>query len=290
MSGVTRTGTGDTPELRGESLPTFRGRNLPNSAPGYASSAGSAILLPISDTSTLSAVDVTGSTLWSFTAASFSAAITGQITSWVGFYMNDAATLLFGVGLDNATTNDTFYLFTINASGTINEIGTDQPSTDFVTEPQWSDFGTIQPDGSGGFEIFSGGSTVANSQFAIINSSGTFTTDPTLVFSNANAAAGVGMYETSGGKILGPLGSSPTTNNTTTNVSNKTDTAFVVLPYNAVKAIDGQGNGFFFLRWQDFIITWDASAAEQQEGRFKYTEAQVDAFADALLSYGGNPA
>jgi len=280
----------ETPTLRGEALPTFFGGNLPNSAPGYASSVGSTILLPITDTATVSAVDVTGSTLWSFTIASFSAAITGQITSWVGFHMNVAGTALESKALDNATTNDTFYTFSINVSGTITETGNSQPTTDFVIEPQWSDFGTMQPDGSGGFKIFSGGSTVANSQFAVINSAGAFTTQPTLVFTNANAAAGVGMYETTGGKILGPLGSSPTTDNTTINVSNKTDTAVVVLPYNAVKAIDGQGNGFFFLRWQDFIITWDTSAAEQQEGRFKYTEGQVDTFADDLLAYGGTPA
>ena len=281
----------DTPTLRGTALPTFFGRNLRQTAPGYASSVGSAIFLPDTSTATVVANDVTGSALWTFTIASFTAAITGTVTNWVGWYMNDAATELFGIALDTGTVNDTFYLFSINVSGTITEIGNNQPSSDFtVAPPSWGATSSIITDGSGGFKIVVTSINASGSEFAIMDSTGTFTTDPTAIMTNANAGPGNAAYETTGGKLLSEVESDPTTNTTTLKVSNKTDSAVIVLPYDAVKGIATGTNGMFFIRWQDFIIIWDAAAAGNMEGKFKYTEAQVDTFADDLLAYGGNPA
>ena len=64
-------------------------------------------------------------------------AIAGTSENWVGFTFDKTDSLIYVVVVDEGTTPDTFFLASINVSGTIVNIGSGQPSVDFVTPTNW---------------------------------------------------------------------------------------------------------------------------------------------------------
>lgn len=166
---------------------------------GFAG-AGTAVILPVTDNGDIIYQAAAQTNIFTVTLANVASAMAGvpALDSWVGFRLNDAGTLLEGVAVENSTTPDEFYRFTINVAGTVAQVGTvDQPSSDFSTIPTWITSGSsIQVNES------TGDLTVLNGagQIAVINSAGQFTTDPT---NPTNAAANqVYSYKTLAGDYV----------------------------------------------------------------------------------------
>jgi hypothetical protein len=267
----------DYPRLTGAALPSYYGMADTQTLEGYASSVGSSIEIPDADSSAISAKDVSGSTLWTVSIATASAAVVGDITNWVQFWMNTDATLLYVIVLDTGTTNDTWHIITIDVAGTIGDVGSSQPSSDFSTITTWPNAGCT-PDGSGGFKIFS------IDQFLVIDNTGTITTQPTSLYTNAEATAGNNVFETGNDNILTLITVSQTTRNASVIVSNKTDVAQVYFPIEAIKAVPITSAKM--MRWRDYNTPWDTTGGPLS-GQFKYTDAQIDAFVDEVLTYAG---
>lgn len=273
--------TGQYPKLSGEKLPSFWGATRDNYLEGFASSAGSSISLPTSETAALTLYSVTGSTLWTKAAPTN---VDAAADAWVGFWMNADATLLYVITVDDGTIPDTFFLSSINAAGTVVNIGNDAPSSDFLNEPSWSVDGWIQPDGSGGFKIFSTSATSANNQYAIMNSSGVFTTDPTALYTNSSVSNLVPGYETTDGNLLFRQSFVVANNSIISPVSNKTEAS---LPYLPLDSNLGAGSSTTWLMdWKDYVVN-ASNAASVTRGNFKYTPAQAATYVSELLSYSG---
>jgi hypothetical protein len=115
--------------------------------------------------------------------------------------------LIYVVGVDQGTTPNTYYLASINAAGTLTNIGNAQPSVDFSTPSgSWwfvsaagSSASSIRRDSDGAGNIFmaqftTGGTGMEEMEIDITN--GTITTDPTTI--NDNMASLMSAKTTSG--------------------------------------------------------------------------------------------
>jgi hypothetical protein len=275
--------TGSTPVLQGTQLPSYWDNNQQNVLEGFVGSVGSSIELPTTGTGSLICYDATGSTLWSYITANINAAD----NQYLGFWMNDAADLLYVVTIDTDTTPDTYRLSSINLAGTIVNIGNDQPSVEFATSnAYWTTNGMIQPDGSGGFTIIKGSSTAGNDEFAVMDSSGTFTTSPARITTvNANHGIYGYSYKTDNGYWLYQVTLNSSNFHAQISISNETDNSPALLPYNNLNgcAISTDSG---FIAWRDYVIGVDGSS-NVRRGNKKFTKAQINAFATQLAAYTG---
>lgn len=85
------------------------------------------VLLPISNATDIEYRNNVGVTQWTVALTDINAAC----DDWCGFTFFDD--LIYGVAVDEGTTPNTYYTFSIPVGGTVTNIGNDQPSSDFPT-------------------------------------------------------------------------------------------------------------------------------------------------------------
>lgn len=277
---------GNSPTLRGVPLPSFWGKARDNIVEGLDGSVGSSFELPADSTSAITLRDFTGSTIWTLSIANVAAALAGSATNWVGFWLDDAGTSLKVVTRDSAAApRDDYAVVGVNLAKTIVEAGASQPpTTDFAVLPDWGNDGWIQPDGSGGFTLYSSTGTVANSEKMTMTSAGVVS-DPTALFTaNAEQSQASPGYETSNGYLFGQMGYSEANDTVKVIISNKTENLSMLLPFDTNLTAPG---GFGpFLEWKDYVVNIDFT---NSIGRalLKYTPAQIAAYAQELADSAG---
>ena len=258
--------SGSEPKLKFSYLPDYYGAGKSNTLEGYASLTGSSIVLPSSPTNPIVCLSSAGSTIYSVTP---SAAISGY-DQWMGFWLNDDASLLYAVLKETGTSPDTYATITINSSGVVSTVGTDQPSVDFSVARYWSLSGSIIPQDGGGFKL------ISDEEYAVIDSAGQFTTQPTdigtdgfsdlLPYLTDDNTYIAGLY----GKQLGssrPLGFSLVKNNRGARAIVTADMA------PGIANIADRGG---FLRWRDYVVTVEDAVTSNP------------LFRSALVKYGKN--
>jgi len=272
--------SGSEPKLKFSYLPDYYGAGKSNTLEGYASLTGSSIVLPFSGTNPIVCLSSTGSNIYSVAP---SAAISGY-DQWMGFWLNDDASLLYAVLKDTGTSPDTYAIITINSSGVVSTVGTDQPSVDFSVARYWSFLGGIIPQDDGGFKL------ISDKEYAIIDSAGQFTTQPTdigtdgfsdlfpyLTDDNTYIA---GLY----GQQLGsgrPLGFSLVKNNRGARAIVSLDMA------PGIANIEDRGG---FLRWRDYVVTVEDSISSIpffRSALVKYSKNDFESYIAQWSKYSG---
>ena len=123
-----------------------------------------------------------GTQQWSKAATAINAAC----DHFAAYCYDNTDSLLYGVAVDIGTSPSTYYLFSINSSGTIVNIGNAAPTTDFNDIPKWTD--SISTDTSGVLQRVADGSgnlwlrTTNGEEMEINVSTGAIVTDPANVF------------------------------------------------------------------------------------------------------------
>ena len=120
------------PRLQPYAVDLYDGRQQSNVVPGWDRD-GDYIIFGYGASGEPKYYDETGSLQWSVTLANINAAA----DEWIGWHVTD--TLLYGVAVDNGTTPNTYYTFSVNQAGTLTNIGNAQPSADFTTADGWDD-------------------------------------------------------------------------------------------------------------------------------------------------------
>ena len=276
--------TSNVPVLATSSLPAYWANNQTDYKEGYASHPNGAIELPSSSTAALTHYDASGSTVW--TKANPGTALAGYDT-WVGFYLDNDAVLLYVWLRETGTTPNTYALISINSLGTVATIGTDQPGVDFTADCAYLSGSSISPDGSGGFKILNSVND-PTAQYAAIDSAGQFTTQPTTLYTNAQLGcqAVIYPYETADGLI--PSDALLSVANGVSGVSmalhNKTNGGISVqLPPSSLPLAPSGGTGF--MRWRDYITFVDS--AGNHGFTLKTTPTQFDTYIKQLAAYIG---
>lgn len=150
--------------------------HIANHAPGFAADTGYFFDLPTGAAGNLSYNNASGVSQWSVALSHINAAC----DKWCGFMLDATDALLYGVAVDENTSPDTYYTFSVNSAGTVTNIGNAQPSTDFSIQAAWASAGHLQreADGSGNLTLRSGNSLTL--QEMVINiSTGAIVSDPT---------------------------------------------------------------------------------------------------------------
>jgi hypothetical protein len=267
------------PVLRVSALPSYWNAQSSTYLEGFASSVGSAISLPITDTAALTCYSATGSTLWS---KANPAAALATYDHWYGFWLNDDATLLYVSVVENSTTPNTFGLITIDVAGTVATLGTDTPASDFTTANDFWKLGSnMQPDGTGGFKLLNALATTT-AQYAVIDAAGQFTTDPTALYANASAAftSDPAVYETADGYLIGANTAAGGT--ATATLHNGTT---VLIASIQEENLRGSGPVMGYTRWRDYVVTWYSAGTRTDS--LKSSKTDMDTFAKSLATYVG---
>jgi len=181
QSEVIITGGGSVfPTLRAKNLGANT-RNFSTDLSGHAfegfAGGGTALILPTTDSGDIIYQAANQTNIFTKTLAQVNTALSAAIDHYAGFRLNNAGTLLEVVGVDIGPNPDVFFRFTIDVAGTVAQVGSsDDPASDFTTLPTWITGGSsIQVnEATGDLTILNGAG-----QIAVLNSSGTFTTDPT---------------------------------------------------------------------------------------------------------------
>jgi len=275
----TTTSIGDLgPVLKHSSLPAYRQSSNQINLEGFASLSRSSIVLPNGVSGSLVLVDSTGSTIWSYAPGAFNAAA----DSWAGFWMNDDATLMYVFASDTTVAPNAWYTSTVDAAGTIVELGNDQPALEFTTLSQWWTGGTgVQPDGTGSFKILHN-VDATNGQYAVLDSAGQFTTQPTDFYDDGMDAPNVhgsSPYETDGGYIISDIiGSSGRIN---LGITHKYSSIDMNISSDTFLGWGGRS----VIRWRDYVVTWHTSGS--REGLVKYSVSDFDKYASEMGEYYG---
>jgi len=281
----TTTSSGDLgPVLNHSPLPAYYNNVATRNLEGFASLSRSSVSLPSNDTTNLVLFDSTGSTIWSYVPGNLNAAA----DRWAGFWLNDDATLLYVFASDTTVSPNAWYTFTIDAAGTIVELGNDQPALEFTNTSQWWTSGTgVQPDGTGGFKILHNVDAITG-QYAILDSAGQFTTQPTDYYDDGIGTpqvSAVSPYETESGYIISGIvlsvdgrlniGISNKYLSLQVNVSRDTFVGHATSSSSEVGAI----------RWRDYVVPWDNNTT--RGGLVKYSVSDFDKYASEMAEYYG---
>lgn len=124
--------------------PTLKAAQLPSAAvnkqfaeinvfPGF-SLDGDWFRLPDSLSTTISYYNSSDVLQWSKDETDADA----NCDQWVGFYIDYTDNLLYAIAVDVGTTPNTYYTISINAAGTVVNIGNAQPTSDFSTDPDFN--------------------------------------------------------------------------------------------------------------------------------------------------------
>lgn len=112
-SGGGSSSTGSEPSAVGDPISSFYSAGKADYLEGFSSLPGSSILLPTTNTGNLVLYDSTGSIVFSRAPSN----IVAPMDRWVGFWMNDDATILYVVGRDTGGNPDIYYLVEVNSVG-----------------------------------------------------------------------------------------------------------------------------------------------------------------------------
>jgi len=170
----------------------------PFAFPGFAED-GDVITIPnVFNGGSIAYYNSSGVLQWSKTKADVSA----TPLTWVGFCFDKTDALIYGIAQDPATTPDTLYTFSINAAGTVVNIGNAQLGSDFTVAPAYNSASVSarssvqrRTDGSGNLFIL--GNVSNGTEEAEINiSNGAIVSDPSQIFT-CTAAYNLGLaYKT----------------------------------------------------------------------------------------------
>jgi len=168
----------------------FRNMESTINLEGFAGD-GDYIELPSTNTDTLDYFDAAGSVQWTTARTDLGAAV----DNWMGFTLDATDDLIYMVGVDTATSPNTYFLSNVNQAGTVVNIGNAQPAGDFTpASPAWNTApGTdgsslIQrvADGAGNMLVTVRNNTGGVEQLVMDITNGTIVSDPTPVTSDGN--------------------------------------------------------------------------------------------------------
>jgi len=257
---------GAFPKLEGVALPNHFNHFENYYFEGFASISQSAIQLPTVATGSVTFFNAAGATVWTKTPSGFLAAM----DDFVQFWMNDAATLLFVIARDTATSPDTFGTFTIDVAGAILQIGSgDQPATDFANAAatSWNLSGSgLDFDGSGDFVILSTASPGADNVATISKTTGLFTSDPAPLFDAGHNTALFTPIRSTDETYVARFALSAEL--ATAEISSNFVSAATSFPFDTVAGIITNAK---LMHWKDYIISTGGGT-----GRIKSTQAQFD--------------
>jgi hypothetical protein len=178
---------GDFPVLRPESnVNEYNGLWNGNRYEGFTGD-GDYIELPTAAGNSVEYFNSAGSSQWTVAKEDIHA----SVEDWCGFFFDGS--LIYGVVVDEGTTPNTYYTYSINSAGTVTNIGNAQPSPDFETAAAgWWNVGLTTSGGSnvqralkGSGNIFMSQVSATNGEFAEIDiSNGTFVSAPADIVSS----------------------------------------------------------------------------------------------------------
>lgn len=266
-SGGGSSSTGSEPSAVGEPISSFYSAGKANYLEGFASSPGGSILLPTTNTGNLVAYDSTGSIIFSRSPSNVAA----LMDRWVGFWMNDDATILYVVGRDISGDPDKYYLVEVNSGGVDTVVGSDNIDDDFDGNGDWTGGTSIIPLSGGGFRIISlgdsGGSVgIGRCQFADIDSAGQFVTNRAQIFEDTQKDAFLfgfsNVYESPDGFILNNLQEVTASGLVSFTISNKKNVVRVTVENTRLLGGSNTAN-CGFIRWRDYITILNTVDSER---------------------------
>jgi len=284
--------SGSEPKLKVSYLPDYYSSGSFRSLEGYASLPRSSILMPINGGDDFICQSSSGSTI--FQKSNPNAVISGY-DEWLGFWMNEAGTLLYIVMYDRGTTPYTYALVTVDDAGTVTTLGTDQPSSNFAVEREFTTGTGMIPQDDGGFKI------VMDEQYAVIDAAGQFTTQPTDIFTGVDPFLWGGeadhIYISDEGYLTGAI---------TANViggSNSGGVGYVELMFGSgnslvqtiikvenVRGFNSTGSSSLkggLIPWKDYIVVFRANSNPYRSETIKYSREDFDKYLSELAQYTG---
>lgn len=211
--------------------------------------------------------------------------VDANISRWVGFMHDLTDDLIYGIGVDTTTAPDTLYTFSVDSSGTIDNIGNAQLGTDFTgvafywqDPPSGTQNTSIQrdSDGSGNLTIRTG------IQEAVINiASGAIVSGPTN-FPTANSVA---RYKTTGGHYIGSTVTSG--ENSLLSIRTPDENIIDIIPVPKSTGLPSSATGLNWIQWKGYIAIVNGSTNSARFG-FKYVDlADIDTYAAQMAAFQG---
>lgn len=266
-SGGGSSSTGSEPSAVGEPISSFYSAGKANYLEGFASLPGGSILLPTTNTGNLVAYDSTGSIIFSHSPSN----VGPFIDRWVGFWLNDDATILYVVGRDISGAPDIYYLVEVNSGGVGTVVGSDNIDDDFDGTADWTGGTSIIPLSGGGFRIISLGDSggnvgISRCQFADIDSAGQFVTNRAQIFEDTQKDALLfgfsNVYESPDGFILNNLQEVTASGLVSFTISNKKNVVRVTVENTRLLGGSNTAN-CGFIRWRDYITILNTVDSER---------------------------
>lgn len=255
--------TDSAPSAAGELISSFYSAGKANYLEGFASLPGSSVSMPTTKTGALTLYDSTGSVVWAKTPSGAYA----FIDNWVGFWMNEDATLIYIVGRDVSASPDLYYTATFDASGVSALVGGDNIDADFTGTEDWTGGTSIIPLSGGGFRIISLGDNSGNVRvdwcaFADLDSAGQFVTNKTQLFEDTVPDALLfgfsSIYESSDSFILNNLQEVTESGLVSFTISNGENIVRVTVENTRLLGGSNTAN-CGFIQWRDYVTILNTS-------------------------------
>lgn len=219
--------------------------------------------------------------------------VNAAVDQWAGFTFDETDSLIYGIGVDTTTTPDTFYTFSVNAAGTIVNIGNDQPTSDFTSPGNYWNVAPTSAnsmilqrsaDGSGNLFLRNG------KEEAEINiATGAFVSDPAALPGSTVSIAT--PFKTTDGHFIG-LFQDRTTNlsqlsNTVLGLRSSSGTLFANIPVPTISGVPASVSGCKLIPWKGYAAIAVTTTASGRNGTRQATLADINTFTNSVLAILG---
>ena len=223
---------------------------------------------------------------WSKTPTNINAAC----NNWVGMTFDETDGLIYVVAVNTGTSPNTYYTASINSAGTIVNIGNDQPSSDFSTNPEFaiaitaSGSSGIQREEDGSGNLFARSSDLPAEEAEINISTGVFVSDPAEIFPNYVPISLLSalLYKNSDGVYIGHVkGNSNGFLNTQVA---KTTVTMINFPMGL--GLPFHSSGLKITAWKSSVLFHEVSRVSSS-GPFGFDRTEFDAWLNDLADVSG---
>lgn len=245
--------------------------NIGQTVEGF-SGGGDFIELPAAIASVVEYFNSSGASQWTLDKTTINAAI----DAWVGFYLDATDNLLYIIAKDTGTTPNTYYTASMNAAGTLVNIGNDQPTVDFSipTGTGWNGQGaghsSVARDVDGSGNLFIRQREGQEMEIDITDG----TAGDAVAFYNLPSTSKVYNYKTADGTYIatGPRSASIIPVNLVTN-----DFNFPVTMMDASSGLSQAGGSVFLIlqAWKGYV-TLIAATATAIDGPRQWNKTDMD--------------
>lgn len=283
--------SGLEPKLKVSYLPDYYSSGQFRSLEGYASLPRSSILMPANGADDFICQSSNGSTIYQKTNPN---AVISGYDEWVGFWMNEVGTLLYIVMFDRGTTPYTYALVTVDAAGTVTTLGTDQPSSDFAVEREFTTGTGMIPQDDGGFKL------ISDKEYAVIDSAGQFTTQPTDIFTGVDPILWGGeadhIYMSDEGYLTGGItsnligGPSSAVGYVELMFGSGNSLVQTIIKVENVRGFNNTASSSLkagLIPWKDYIVVFRPSTNPYRSEIVKYSREDFDKYLSELAQYTG---